>query len=91
MSYQFKDLSVLAYANGFTLWHYTTAEATEALTQGHFDPAADMLRPGDIILANTAMGAGMPPRAALLLVAAVDGGVRLQPLMASPQPAPIEG
>jgi len=53
MPYQFKNLSVLAYANGFTLWHYTTADAPEDLVRvGAFDPAADMLRAGDIIVAN---------------------------------------
>ena len=39
MAFQTKDLSVLAYANGFTLWHYTTG-------------AHAMLRAGDIILSN---------------------------------------
>ena len=29
MAYQSKDLSVLAYANGFTLWHYVTTDSYE--------------------------------------------------------------
>ena len=33
MAFQTKDLSVLAYANGFTLWHYTTADPAVALTR----------------------------------------------------------
>ena len=33
MAFQTKDLSVLAYANGFTLWHYTTADPAVALTK----------------------------------------------------------
>ena len=52
MAFQTKDLSVLAYANGFTLWHYTTADPAVALTKagpGYFDPAHAMLRVGDII------------------------------------------
>ncbi len=34
MAFQTKDLSVLAYANGFTLWHYTTADPGRRLDQG---------------------------------------------------------
>ena len=34
MAYQSKDLSVLAYANGFTLWHYATADAATAVVEG---------------------------------------------------------
>ncbi len=30
MAFQTKDLSVLAYANGFTLWHYTTDDPADA-------------------------------------------------------------
>ena len=53
MAYASKDLSVLAYANGFTLWHYTTNDiATDVDTAGYFNDAADMLRVGDIIVAN---------------------------------------
>ena len=53
MAYASKDLSVLAYANGFTLWHYTTVDlAADVDTTGYFNDAADMLRIGDIIVAN---------------------------------------
>lgn len=53
MAYVSKDLSVLAYANGFTLWHYTTTDlATDVDTAGYFNMATDMLRVGDIIIAN---------------------------------------
>lgn len=54
MAYASKDLSVLAYANGFTLWHYTTTDvAADVDTSGYFNEASDMLRVGDIIVANT--------------------------------------
>ncbi len=54
MAFQSKDLSVLAYANGFTLWHYTTTDtATDVDTAGYFNTATDMVRVGDMILANT--------------------------------------
>ena len=46
-----KDLSVLAYANGFTLWHYTTSDTAAAvLADGYFAAARDLLRPGDMLL-----------------------------------------
>jgi len=54
MAYASKDLSVLAYANGFTLWHFTTIDlAIDVDTTGYFNAATDMLRVGDIIIANT--------------------------------------
>ena len=47
MSYNPKNLSVLAYANGFTLWHYTTTDTAPTTdTAGYFNNAADMLRVG---------------------------------------------
>ncbi len=53
MAYQSKNLSVIAYANGFTFWHYATADlATDIDSSGYFDNASDMLRVGDVILAN---------------------------------------
>lgn len=53
MAFQSKDLSVLAYANGFTLWHYTTEDlATDVDTSGYFNDASDMLRVGDMLFAN---------------------------------------
>ena len=49
-----RDLSVLGYANGFTLWHYITSDKQEIVRgKGYFNEAADMLRPGDLILANS--------------------------------------
>jgi hypothetical protein len=51
MAFASKDLSVLAYANNFTLWHYTTFDS--AVTgAGYFSPAAGMLRVNDLIIAN---------------------------------------
>lgn len=51
MAFESKDLSVLAYANNFTLWHYTTIDA--AVTGvGYFNSAATMLRVNDLIIVN---------------------------------------
>jgi len=52
MSFLARELSVLAYANGFTLWHYRTG-ADDLLTPGYFDAADELLREGDQIIANT--------------------------------------
>ncbi|MDA1091508.1 MAG: hypothetical protein O3A85_14515 [Proteobacteria bacterium] len=53
MAFNSKDLSVLAYANGFTLWHYTTVDlAITVDTSGYFNDATDMVRIGDMVLAN---------------------------------------
>lgn len=74
MAYASKDLSVLAYANGFTLWHYTTADvAADVDTAGYFNSAADMLRVGDIIVAN--VDTAGTPAAGLFLVNANAAGV----------------
>ncbi len=60
MAYLSKNLSVLAYSNGFTLWHYTTPDtATTVDTSGYFNAASDMVRVGDMILANTDTGASI--------------------------------
>jgi hypothetical protein len=53
MSFAARELSVLAYANGFTLWHYRAA-ADDLLGSGYFDSAQELLQEGDQIIANTA-------------------------------------
>jgi hypothetical protein len=53
MSFTASNLSVLAYANNFTLWHYTTADDDTAVeTAGYFDNAVDMLRVNDLMIVN---------------------------------------
>lgn len=51
MSLQLSDLSVLAYANNFTLWHYKTTDDA-VTTANYFDNAADMMNENDLIIAN---------------------------------------
>lgn len=47
------NLSVLAYANNFTLWHFTTPDlAAEIEGANYFDNAADMVRVNDLIIVN---------------------------------------
>ena len=73
MTYQSKDLSVLAYANGFTLWHYTTMDtAADVNGAGYFNPASDMVRVGDMIMAN--VDTDGTPASGIFLVNANAGG-----------------
>ncbi|MBT3305598.1 MAG: hypothetical protein HN377_03860 [Alphaproteobacteria bacterium] len=74
MAFSAKDLSVLAYANGFTLWHYTTTDlATEVDTSGYLNAATDIVRIGDMILANTDTDG--TPASGIFLVNANAAGV----------------
>lgn len=52
MSLTLSNLSVLAYANNFTLWHYKTTDDS-ITTASYFNGAADMMSVGDLIIANT--------------------------------------
>jgi hypothetical protein len=74
MAYKSKDLSVLAYANGFTLWHYATTDDGAAVAgANYFDEAADMLRVGDLVIANTDTDGA--PGAVFYRVSGTSGGV----------------
>ena len=74
MAYQAKNLSVLGYANGFTMWHYTTTDTVASVdSSGYFNAAAEMLRVGDFIMANCATGGS--PAHGIFVVASNSGGV----------------
>lgn len=51
-AFAIRNLSVLAYAQGFTLWHYKAAGLTlgDAREDGFFNSASDMMAVGDMIL-----------------------------------------
>lgn len=51
MAFTASDLSVLAYANNFTLWHYTTTDTSVEGTD-YFASAASMLGANDLIITN---------------------------------------
>lgn len=72
MKYDPKNLSVLSYANGFTLWHYTTSDYV-VTNFAYFDPASDMLRVGDMILVNTNTDSGRVSADIVLVVDNVIG------------------
>jgi hypothetical protein len=53
MAFQNKNLSVIAYANGFTLWHYSAAETLSTITaNGYFNNVKSLMNIGDIIIIN---------------------------------------
>ena len=61
MAFQNKKLSVIAYANGFTLWHYKENATLATITaSGYFSSLKNLMNTGDIILINvvTLMNSG---------------------------------
>ena len=58
MSFTLRNLSVLAYANGFTLWHYKAGNdnLAEAANPGYFADAADLMAEGDMVMLSAAEG-----------------------------------
>jgi hypothetical protein len=76
MAFAIRNLSVLAYAQGFTLWHYKSGAATlaQAAVRGFFDNASDMLATGDMMMISGSDGGRV------MFVAATAGGVATAPL-----------
>ena len=57
MAFQNKNLSVIAYANGFTLWHYKENTTLATITaSGYFSSLKNLMNTGDIILINGSNG-----------------------------------
>ncbi len=53
MAFTLRNLSVLAYANGFTLWHYKAGmDGDAASARGFFDDADTMLSSGDMVMVS---------------------------------------
>lgn len=76
MEFAIRNLSVLAYAQGFTLWHYRagTAPLDRVAVRGFFNDAADMFAAGDMVLVSAAEGGRV------LFVSATEGGVATAPM-----------
>jgi len=76
MAFAVRDLSVLAYANGFTLWHYKAGEAPLARVEsaGFFNDVADMMAPGDMMMVSA------PDGARLLYITPVEGELVTAPM-----------
>jgi hypothetical protein len=82
MAYKPENLSVLSYANGFTLWHYrTTDNTTDVDTSGYFNAAAKMIRPGDFIFINAGLG-GTPSHGIMVILSNADGVVNASNVLA---------
>jgi hypothetical protein len=65
------------YANGFTMWHYKSADqVSDVLSDGYFDLASDMLRAGDFIFCNLKIG-GAGQHDLLVVAANAAGAVRV--------------
>jgi hypothetical protein len=58
MEFTVRNLSVLAYAQGFTLWHYRAPNAKLATLgkPGFFNKAADLIAQGDMLMMSGADG-----------------------------------
>lgn len=70
MAFTIRDLSVLAYANGFTLWHYKTGADSLARVacDDYFSDASDMMAAGDMVLISAVKGCR------ILCIARADAG-----------------
>jgi len=73
MAFAIRNLSVLAYANGFTLWHYKAGSDRLASVVGRdfFADAADMLAQGDVMMVSAVDGAR------IVTVAVPDDGMTI--------------
>ena len=58
MAFALNNLSVLSYANGFTLWHYRAGQdmLADVSTTGFFDAADAMLTAGDMMMVSSHEG-----------------------------------
>ena len=60
MTLNIKNLSVLSYANGFTLWHLATSDAlADVDTVGYLNSVATMVREKDMLFISASDGTGM--------------------------------
>jgi len=71
-----RNLSVLAYAQGFTLWHYRApaSDLREISAPGFFNGARDMFAAGDMLLISARDGGSVA------FVAACTPGLVLAPM-----------
>jgi hypothetical protein len=76
MAFSLRNLSVLAYANGFTLWHYKSGSdpLARASAKGYFADAADLLAAGDMVMLTAAEGGK------IATIAGAGKGISLAPL-----------
>ncbi len=82
MAFNSKDFSVMAYANGFTLWNYTSTDTLSSIKDdGYFDDTAPFVRKGDMIL--TVANNESTVEGAILCIGSVsDGSVSISDMTA---------
>ena len=74
---EIRNLSVLAYANGFTLWHYKAGDNLDSvLDYGFFDGVVDMLAIGDMIMVSSSIGATVQVVLSTQAGVVIIGGMR---------------
>ncbi len=54
-----RALSCLAYANGFTHWHYKPRQEEQYLSEGYFEKIKDLIAPGDQVTVSVSNPDGM--------------------------------
>ena len=76
MSCIVRNLSVLAYAQGFTLWHYRAPgrRTDEVCAEGYFADAGDLMAEGDIVMVSADDGGH------IMTVSSKWGRIRMMPL-----------
>ena len=53
MAFKSNDLSVIAYVNGFTLWHYKSEDILASIYEAkYFNSIRKLINNGDIIIIN---------------------------------------
>lgn len=78
MAFAIRNLSVLAYANGFTLWHYKASgdPLTRVQAPDFFADAADMLADGDMMMVSAEEGGRI-----ISIAAGTSGQIATNPLL----------
>lgn len=86
MAYNSKNFSVMAYANGFTLWNYSSEDDLNTVKgSGYFNDIAPFARKGDMILANASTASTLEP--AVLSVSSIEDGTVTVAALATPAAA----
>jgi hypothetical protein len=77
MAFAVRNLNILAYANGFTLWHYQAGSdrLQSVVARDFFADACDMLTAGDLMMLSAVDGARVvavaTPEDGIVVVAAL--------------------
>ena len=78
-----RNLNVLSYAQGFTLWLYKAPALADVFAPGYFDDAADMLATGDHMHVAAPDGGGL-----VLIASSALGVVHAVPMVTAKVPVP---